>query len=267
MYNISAYQIADNIDLDTFHLMYDAEIVYLNPNGIFYRSDPEHYIYIFEYGVVCFFNYNETPINDFIKLVFDYCDFFFDEELSKKYQIEIVPSESDFGFNRAVIPQLEAESLRLIMQNIAQSVALDNYFQKVRILLDRTNIHVDELKNRGKLGISDKVLKPFIGKTLKLRNHITNSLQVYDLIPPYYQKTTLNTIDARMNKALNVRKRVKNIQQELSILNEHLAYFTHVMQFNAYVKQDLVWIILLGIFAAEIIIEKVVHIYHLCIEF
>ncbi len=61
----------------------------------------------------------------------------------------------------------------MIMLTVSQSVALDYYSQQTTLLLEDTNYHTQLLEKKGRLAISGKNLKQYIGKTLLLKNRIS----------------------------------------------------------------------------------------------
>ena len=162
-----------------------------------------------------------------------------------------------FGFNKAEITYFDIETLRVIMLNIAQSVALDYYFQKARILLEETNTHTSFLEKTGKLGMSDKELKKIVGKTQNLKNQVVENLYILDSAPETRQSDYLIKIDNELRAALYVEKRFNNIREELQIIKDHLEYFSGILNHGASMKLEWIVIVLLFIFVIDIVISHV----------
>ena len=238
MFKVISSQISDNIDIDSFKRVYSAELLYSDHVELFYEVDTEVYVSVFKYGVVCFFNYDDTSISEFTKLISQHCIYFYDSELNKEYQIEPQAKELKFGFNKAEITYFDIDTLRLIMLNTAQSVALDYYFQKARILLEETNKHTSILEKNGKLTISDKEIKKFIGQTHNLKNQIVENLHIFDSAPETRQSDYLIKIDFELKRALYMEKRSLNIHEELQIIREHLEYFSGIMNHGASMRLE-----------------------------
>jgi uncharacterized Rmd1/YagE family protein len=85
MYKVKATQISDSINIDLFQTVYTAELLYSNYYELFYETDTEQYISILKYGVVCFLNFDEEKIDEFIKIISNHCKYFYDSELTKEY--------------------------------------------------------------------------------------------------------------------------------------------------------------------------------------
>lgn len=255
MYKIIATQISENINIESFQAAYTAELLYSNYYELFYEVDTEQYVSVLKYGVVCFLNFDDAKINEFTTIISDHCKYFYDSELIKEYYIEPNASEIKFGFNKADLTYCDIETMRLVMLNIAQSVALDYYFQKSRILLEETNKHTSVLEKKGKLEISDKNLKKFIGKTLNLKNQILENLHIFDSVPETWQSDYLIKIDIELKNALYMEKRSANIHEDLRIIREHLEYFSDIMHHSASTKLELIVVVLVLIEVIDIVIR------------
>ncbi len=259
MFKIITNQISDIINIESFAADYTGELLYSNHLELFYESDTEQYVFIFSYGVVCFFNFDNAKINEFIRLISKHCNYFDDSELTKEYQIVPKAEELFFGIKKAELTYFDIETLRIIMLNLAQSVAMDYYFQKTRVLLDQTNKHTVYLEKTGKLEISDKKLKKFIGKTHNLKNQVVENLRIFDSIPDSQQSDYLIMVDAKMKTALFMDKRFDNINKELEIIGEHLEYFSNLINHGSSMKLEWIVIVLLGIFVLNLIVSHFLY--------
>jgi len=255
MYKVIATQISDSINIDSFQAAYTAELIYANYYQLYYEVGSEQYISVLKYGVVCFLNLDDSHINEFTEIVSQHCKYFYDSELNKEYYIEPNATETKFGFNKADLTYCDIESMRLIMLNIAQSVALDYYFQKARILLEETNKHTQVLETLGKLAISDNKLKKFIGKTLNLKNQILENLHIFDTVPEVWQSEYLIKIDIELKAALYMERRSNNIHEDLKIIREHLELFSDIMHHGASMKLEVVVVVLVLIEVFDLIIK------------
>lgn len=255
MFKITANQISDSIDIDQFQLHYTGELLYSNYYELFYEVGTEQFISVLKYGVVCFMNVSNSKTDEFIKTVSNHCKYFYDSELTKDYYIEPNSPEIKFGCNKATLTYVDIETMRLIMLNLAQSVALDYYFQQSRVLLEETNKHTIVLEKRGKLEISDKNLKKFIGKTLNLKNKILENLHIFDSVPETWQSDFLLKIDIELKNALYMERRSDTIHEDLKIIREHLEYFSDIMHHSASTKLETIVIVLVLFEVIDIIVR------------
>ena len=246
MLQVLSYQIADSIDIKSFKTSFRGDLLHNDADELFYRADPDHFIYVFKYGVVCFLNYEEKGIADFFALIFPYCKNLFDQKLNEEFQIETHAKENKFGYNKIEIAVADAETLRLIMLNVSQSVALDYYYEQTSKLLEETNYQTQILERKGKLDISGRNLTKYIGRTLNLKNRIAENLYIFDSPDETWEDENLNKIDIGLKRTFDLQERFRNIQEGLEIVKENLELLKDIMQYRN--SNLLEWIIIILIF-------------------
>lgn len=259
MFQVTASMISSNIEIDSFAAVCSYELLYSDHTELFYEVDTELYVSIFRYGVVCFFNFDEPKASELIRRISDHCDFFYDSELNKAYQININAQKLNFGYTQADLTYFDIETLRIVMLNIAQTVALDYYFQKSRSILSEINQYTSLLEKTGKLTISDKKLKKIMLQTHTIKNEILENLHVFDLIQETTKNKYLIEIDLELKKALYIKKRTHCVQEGIENIEEHLEYFNTLVEHSAFMKAEWIWTALLATFAVDIAIRDVFY--------
>src|SRR4030095_9825023 len=225
MLKVFAFQIADSIDIRQFKAVYTAAIDHEDSDELFYRIKNEKFVYVFKYGIVCFLGYNEVEMTAFIQVISPYCKNLFNDHLSDEFDIETNAPQNKFGYNKIQIEHTDTETLRLIMLNVSQSVALDHFSQQTNMLLEETNFHTQILEQKGKLGISGIRLKKSIGRTLNLKNRITENLYIFDSPEETWEDENLNKLDLGLKKTFDLQTRFRTIQEGLAIIKENLELF------------------------------------------
>jgi uncharacterized Rmd1/YagE family protein len=246
MLQVHSYQIADSIDIKSFRAYFKAELYHNDADELFYKTNHDEFIYVFKYGVTCFLNYDETKIGQFLQLITPFCRNLFEEQLSEEFQIETDAKEYKFGYNKIEIMEADVEIFRLIMLNVSQSVALDYYYEQTNKLLEETNYHTQILEKKGKLDISGLNLTKYIGKTMNLKNRITENLYIFDSPDETWENENLNKIDIGLKRTFDLQERFRNIQEGLGIIKENLELFKDIMQYRN--SNVLEWIIIILIF-------------------
>ncbi len=258
MLPVLSYQVADSIDIKTFKSVFKAEIYHADADELFYKTGNNAYIYVFKYGVVCFLNHDEISISNFIKLISPYCKNLTTETLSEEFQIETGAKENKFGYNTIEIVNDDVDTLRLIMLNVSQSVALDYFSDQTNKLLSETNYYTQMLERKGKMDISGKNLKKHIGRTLNLKNRISENLYIFDSLPETWDDENLYKLDAGLKRTFDLEERFRNIQEGLEIVKENLELFKDFMQYRN--SNLLEWIIIILIFVEvlNLIVDKLI---------
>lgn len=257
MSRVLSLQIAESIDVKTFKSIYSGELIYSDSDELFYKVGAEEYLYIFKYGVVCFLNHDEHRVNSFVKYISPYCRNTVDFKHTEEFIIESNASENKFGYNKVEIMNPTVETLRLIMLNVSQSVALDYYSGQSEALLIETTLHTEFLEKRGKLDISGRRLKQFIGKALNLKNRINENLYIFDSTDETWENENLYKIDVELKKTFDLQSRYRNIQEELGIVKENLSLLIDLMHQRKSSTLEIVVIILIMVEVINIFLEKI----------
>lgn len=256
MLKVVSFHIADSIDIKTFKTVFTAEMLHFDSDELFYRTPGNEFIYVFKFGIVTFFNYNELQVTSFIQVITPYCRNMPDYKLSEELEIETNRSRLKVGFNKIEIPNIDADYLRLIMLNVSQSVALDLYLQQTNILLEETNFHTQKLERKGKLDLSGRNLKKYIGRTLNIKNHISQNLYIFDSPEETWEDEELNRLDLSLKKTFDLQVRFRTIQDGLGIVKENLELFKDILQYRNSTQLEWIIIILILIEVINLFFEK-----------
>ncbi len=259
MLKVLSFQVADSIDIKQFKVDFTADIYHADSDELFYHIGPEKFLYVFKYGIVCFLNYNEMETTAFIKLITPYCKNMIDERLSEKFDINTKAPKYKLGYNQLDMPNANPEMLRLVMLNVSQSVALDHYSTHTNRLLEETNYHTQILEEKGKLGISGINLKKYIGRTLNLKNRITENLYIFDSPDETWEDEDLNRLDIGLKKTFDLQSRFRTIQEGLGIVKENLELFKDILQTRNSTQLEWIIIILILVEVINLLSEKIMH--------
>jgi len=258
MATVLSLQIADSIDIKAFRADYKAELIYSDSDELFYKVGAEQYLYVFKYGVTCFLNQDEASVNAFVKYMSPYCKHPVEFKLTEEFIIETNAMENKFGYSKVEITNPTVEALRLIMLNVSQSVALDYYSEQSMQLLAETNRHMNFLEKRGKLDISGSVLRRFIGKTINLKNRISENLYIFDSTDETWENEELYKMDVELKKTFDLQSRYRNIQEELEIIKENLSLLIDLMHQRKSSALEVVVILLILVEVVNLLIEKII---------
>jgi len=254
---VLSYQIADSIDIRQFKAAFKAELHYSDSDELFYIMGTDQFIYVFKYGVVCFLNYDSIRISSFLQLIEPFCKNLFEESLSEEFIIETNASEYRIGYNKIEIVNPDISVLRLIMLNVSQSVSLDYYSELTTRMLEETNSHTQKLERRGRLDISGKGLKRFIGKTLLLKNRIAENLYIFDSPPETWENERLNKIDIELKRTFDLQERFRNISEGLQIIKDNLELFKDILQYRNSNMLEWIVIVLIAVEVLNLLFDKI----------
>lgn len=257
MIKILSSQIADSIDIKSLKAAFDGELIHSDTDELFYQTGTDKYIFVFRYGVVAFSNHEPAEVKSFVNFAASYSKNVFNYELTEELLVETNASENKFGYNKVELTKAGADSLRIIMLNVSQSVALDYYSNQTELLITELNRHTLLLEKKGKLDISGGKLKRLIGKTINLRNRINENLYIFDSAPETWEDESLYKIDIELKKTFDLQSRYRNIQEELEIIKENLSLLIELMHQRKSSMLELIVILLILFEVINVIIEKI----------
>ncbi len=256
MYKVISYQIADSIDIKAVKAAFTGELVYADSEELFYAVSKERFVYIFTYGVVSFLNYEPTDCIAFLQFIEPFCKNRFAETLSDEFIVETGVQERRISHNKIEIVSAEPTTLRMIMLTVSQSVALDYYTQQTVQLLEDTNYHTQLLEKKGRLAISGKNLKKYIGKTLLLKNRISQNLYIFDSPPETWEDERLDKLHIELKRNFDLTERFRGVTEGLGIVKENLELFRDILQYRNSVFLEWIIIALIAIEVLNFFLEK-----------
>jgi uncharacterized Rmd1/YagE family protein len=256
MDRVLAFQIADSIDLKLCRDNIKANLVYSDSDELFYELPGIKFLYIFKYGVVSFFNYGEADIDATLKNIYPYCKNRFEKNLNDGFMVETGAPEYRMWHNKIDITSADRNVLRIIMLNVSQSVTLDYYSEQTSRLLEESNQHTQILEKKGRLAISGRELKKFIGKTLLLKNRIAENLYIFDSPPETWEDEKLDRLYNELKKNFDLQERFRNVSDGLGIVKDNLELFRDIMQHRNTVTLEWIIIALITIEVIHYMVEN-----------
>jgi uncharacterized Rmd1/YagE family protein len=256
---VISFQVADNIDVRQFKNVFTASVHYSDLEELFYNIRDQKYLYVFKHGIVSFVGYAETEMSAFLQLIKPYCRNYIEQRLSDEFDIETGASSVNYGFSKVEIPQADIETVRLIMLNVSQSVALDYYDQQTNLLLEETNYHTQILEKKGKIELGGTNLKKYIGRTLNLKNKIAANLYIFDSPEETWEDENLNKLDIGLKKTFELQARFRNVQEGLGIVKENLELLKDLLQNRNSSRLEWIIIILILMEVINLVVEKFIR--------
>jgi uncharacterized Rmd1/YagE family protein len=256
---IEALQIAELFNIKKFRSDFRPPVYSGSTSEVFYAlTETNRFLYVFDYGVVVFANYDAVAKSEFIQYVKNYASSFVNIDLSEEYRIIIddnldkILVKNDY----VTVPQIDSSLLRIVMLNIGQSVALEYYETLTDELITSSKHYILELEHHGKLSISKTNLLKYIGKVLNVKNSIVDNLYILDDPNLVWDNEELNLLNRNLKTNFDINPRFKDLDYRLQIVENNLTLFTDVL--NVRESTRLEWIIIILILI-EIVIALFFH--------
>src|SRR4030095_12605400 len=256
MYRVISYQVADFIDTKNLKQAITGDLLYNDATELFYKTGDGKYIYLFRYGAVSFFNYPDDEIKSFLDFLRSHCRNWFSQSFSDEMRVETGATENKISYNKIEIKNTHHEVLRMIMLTMTQSVTLDYYSNQTELLLEETNSHTQLLEKKGKLHISGRKLKKFIGKTLLIKNRISENLYIFDSPVETWEHEELDRLYNDLKKTFDLNERFRDVSEGLNIVRDNLDLVKDIMQYSNSLLLEWIVIILIAIEVVHFLIAK-----------
>lgn len=257
MERIIAFQVAEQINLKLLQKAYTAKPLHQDTAELFYADEHQHLIQVMVYGVVTFRGYDDIKMSEFLEFVQPFCKNLLAENLTEELELVTEAPELVLGYNTIHLPRANEQAMRLVMMHVAQSVALDYNAQFTDQLLEDTKRYTDELERTGRLGIGDRELRRYIGKTLNLKTRVAENLYILDSPAVTWEDEYLDQIDRGLKRTLDLSIRYRNNVEDLAIIKENLDLFKDLLLHRKSNMLEWIIIVLILVEVINMLIEKV----------
>ncbi|MCW5518642.1 RMD1 family protein [Aureitalea sp. L0-47] len=246
MYTIQTIQVAQSINIRSVREIIDGTLLFQDSDELYYSLGARSYLYIFQFGVVCFFNLPEKSVQKYKKKILQFSKGEVEPRLTDDFLVKLVSGKSIVSTTEVILPVFDEEMIRLVMLHTAQNVALENYTSMTESLLEEAGIHTHNLQNKGALRISKKKLKMLIGRNLTLKNAIYENLYIFDVPEIAIENQQLNSLDQSFKREFDLKNRYRHVNDRINIINENLQLFKDIWDHKE--SSTLEWIIIILIF-------------------
>lgn len=256
MINVISFQIADSIQIRKVKSHLVGKLKYEDSDELFYEEEGNKFVYIFKYGVVCFLGYSAIEIPAYLAEIEQFAVNPFDEKFSEEFEVAANHDRDIFGYNKVYLAEPTSEALQIVMLSVSQSVALDYYISLSNLLLEETKQYTISLEQKGSLSISGKALSKVIGKTLNLKNRISENLYIFDAPTVTWEDERLNKLHAGLKNTFDLNIRYRNVVEELAIVKDNLDLFKDLMHHKKSSMLEWIIIILILVEVVNLFFEK-----------
>lgn len=263
MIEIKAFQVAESFDIKRIKTEFRAALHSGNNSELFYFFEKENrYLYVFDYGVVVFANYDAVSESEFLRFIMPYADKKVsnqNEEITEEYSIIIdekyrkpLVRNDDVSIN-----DISTELVKIVMLNVGQSAALEYYELLTAKMLTSTKVFTDELESKGQISASKKSLLKFIGQVLNVKNSIVDNLYILDDPNSTWDSEELSTLNRSLKANFDTNARFKDLDYRLKIVEDNLTLFTDLLNHRESSRLEWIVIILILIEVVNIFVGKI----------
>jgi len=252
------YHLGDRLELKLIKNSLTFNCIYSDPTELIYQTDASCYFHIFDYGSIVFFGVEKSEQTQIVNAIRQILRIDSKELMSENFDIEINP-DADYHifFDKVVLKEINTDIAKIIMLNIAQSIALDYFTDQSNLLLSTTRKFSSELEEQGRFSLKGKKLLQSIGKTLSLKIRIAENLYIFDSPRLSWNDEFLNKLNDDLSRELDLRIRHRSLQENLRIVKENLDIFKEITQHSHSSALEWIIIILIAVEIVNMFLEKI----------
>jgi uncharacterized Rmd1/YagE family protein len=259
MIRVETFLIAEEVNVKKFRAEFTGTPHSASAFEAFYAQENNRYLYVLNYGVIGFVGYSDVEKSDFIKFMKNYCEKPVEGEFKEDLLVDINPAARlTFSYNSVSVPEWNENVVKIIILNIAQSVAMDFYEKLGNEALDSTKKFTDQLEKFGRIRISKTNLLKYIGKTLNVKNSIFDNLYVFNSPDLVWENEFLSKLDHGLRDTFDINMRFRELDYELRIVHDNLTLFTEQLQHRESNRLEWIVIMLILLEVLDMIISKVI---------
>ena len=241
-FSVVALHVGKNIGIKEARNLFNYQLIKREASFLLYEASDNAYVYIKDYGSIVFYNCKNEIINQFLTKISENENY--ELEYFNREEYQVYKSENlEVDFNAVYLNNFDIDFLHLIMLNLAQSVALEAYVKKTSSLYESTLVYTKQLEFKGRINLSKIKMRKFIGKTLNIKNTITEELFVFDTSDLAWSNESLSLLDTKLKEELDIEKRFKGLHLSLDTIKENLDLFNELSQHKY--SSMLEWIIII----------------------
>jgi uncharacterized Rmd1/YagE family protein len=254
---ISAFYIAEEIQLKQLKENYAGTLQQENPSELYYRVDESGYFYVTDYGAVAFANLSDADVSKSLQFIQQFCDRLLPEKIRDDFEISAQKGEAmSFGFDSLVVPELSEDVVKIVMLNLAYSVAMDFYTQRAQEQLVEIQKLTKQMETEGTIHISRANMVRFIGRALNNKNRIVENLFIFDSPDLAWDDEYLDRIHRGMARTFEIQSRFKELEYNFKVIEDNLDVFRDFYLHRESSKLEWIIIILICIEVFDLIIGK-----------
>lgn len=254
---LTAFYVAKHLETRGIRSQQDVRPLADTSSELFYGFPGDRYQYYFNYGIVVFAGYDEREMEEMIKAVSSYQRFPVTRPSRDEFDIRFDPGAGmRFEFHELVLGTLNDEVYRIVMLNLAQSLALDQYLNTAENLLSEIKGFTNQLEKTGKLSIRRRNMMRFLGRALNTQNSIVQNIYIFDAPELVWENELLDQLHRGLIKHFDLRMRFSEVEYMMKMIEANLTVFTGIVNQRESNVLEIIIILLIFVEVLDFFINK-----------
>ncbi len=256
-----AYYLAEIINVEAYREAYSNDIISVSKDQVYYLYGSNKYLYVFSYGAVIMCNIDDAERRRIIGAMGKYVEQpLTTATLHDHFVVELDENE-DIGvsFDKIYIGRFNDAVNKMIMLNLAQSVALDYFNTRSQELLEEVKKYTRVMQTRGRVILKQKRALRLLGESLDIKNQIHDNLYILDSPDITWEDEYIDELNRSFSSHLELGSRYRVIETTLGTVETNLDVFVNYNNHRESSRLEWVIIILIVIEVIETMLSKFGH--------
>lgn len=227
---IYAIQLAESIVIKETDFFLIGKAIFSERNVLFLEKSKDQYIYIYNHGVVCFYNIELDEVDKIKKQLLQYTINPSTGLLREEFEIFLSNNTNYIDQDNIYITDGNTEAIRLVMLNISKSVMLNKYSLEVDNTITEIKKYMVYFEKPEKLYISGKNPKRYIDNNLNTKNKILKNVSMLEAHEIVCNDEMLNKFNFELKKYFTLNDKYSTLHERLEIIKVKLGFLKEEMQ-------------------------------------
>jgi len=252
-YNITAYYIAEEINLDELSSVIEQELLIKKIGNVVCKYSSEKFLIIYDFGSVVTLDFDEKETDELIKKLKKISSKLVETPIIEKYTITVDPDikKAIVKFEGVVLKSFDQEKFEIISRVLAQSVGLEYH----EILVDKELGEIGKINEYitrfGKLRTSHKNVIKMIGDTSSILQRSLLKMAVLDKPLLTWEYKEMESLFERLRNMFELGTRFNNLKFKIDYIDTRLSQSLDILRSRTEQRLELIIILLI---ALEVII-------------
>ncbi len=259
MTQVLAFQVAKQIQMREFRKAFATPMLAGDSAEAVYAYGAQGHFAVFEYGAVAFAELDGLEQSKILGFLEPFCLDPLSERLSEVLDVEVHTGQAKVGHTSVTVPDLNLETVRILMTYVAQSVALDFFAAQAQNLLAESKVLSLNLEKKGRIGLTGDQLVRYIARSMNLKHTIVGSLYILDSPDETWENQELDRLDRALKRTFDIQTRYRSIAEDIQMAQENLDLLRELSQNRKSTLLEWIIILLIMVEVANMLVEKILR--------
>lgn len=217
---------------------------------VVFEIAPKKYVFVYSYGVLVFYDVDDVMVSATIKNLRGLGIDIEKDKLWDEYPI-VEHVKDAVEFNQVKMKNASVDNIEIVARMLAQSVALENYENKVDGIVNSFSALNKQLKDKGKLKGGSKELLKIIGTNNTIVETIVSKMALLEEPAAAWESEEVEWLFNRLRRTFQLEERFKHLQYKLEFIQNNSEVMLDIL--NNRKSEILEWVVIILI-AIEIVI-------------